>query len=59
MKLNNKFPKIFKKNADPKAKSVKESGCCFTSCGGSPVNQDYKEDSDIKTEEILNKIEEK
>lgn len=30
----NKKPEILKKVSD---RNVKESGCCFTSCGGSPL----------------------
>ncbi|MDD5752446.1 MAG: hypothetical protein PHT82_02890 [Candidatus Portnoybacteria bacterium] len=56
MKSNNNLPKILKGNENKKSKSVKESGCCFTSCGGSPVNQDYEESSNTKTEKVLEKI---
>jgi len=49
-------PKIFKKNS---SKKINESGCCFRSCGGSPV---ILQDDPIKiykgdiTEKKLRKI---
>jgi hypothetical protein len=50
----NIFPEIVKN--DKRKKQIKESGCCFTSCGGTPFNQGYKENSDNKIKKALNKI---
>lgn len=33
-------PKIIKKNS---SKKPQESGCCFRSCGGTPLIQNYKQ----------------
>jgi len=45
-------PKIIKRTSTNKPQ---ESGCCFTSCGGAPLIQQYQ--SDNSTKKILKKFE--
>ena len=50
----NVFPKIIKDNKEKK--QIKESGCCFKSCGGKPGVQEHKEFSNNSIWNILKKI---
>lgn len=54
MSPKNIFPKIIKNSG--KKKEVKESGCCFRSCGGKPCIQEHREISDNPIGNILKKI---